>query len=149
MLPFVLTALISVAVTILVVLLIANLTSGEKKVQYKLDHLYGVDAPEFRRSIGNLLGPPVVEGNAVTPLYNGSQIFPAMLEAIGRAKVSITFETFIYWSGRIGERFAEALAERARAGVRVHVLLDWLGAKKIDNKYVEEMERAGVEVERY
>jgi cardiolipin synthase len=85
----------------------------------------------------------------VTPLQNGAQIFSAMLEAIRSARKTITFETFIYWSGSIGKQFAEAIIERARAGVRVHVLLDWLGAAKIDQELVQQMEAAGIEVVRY
>ena len=74
--------------------------------------------------MGSLLGPGIVGGNRVQELLNGEQIFPAMLAAIRSAQRSITFETYIYWSGDIGREFAEALAERARAGVKVHVLLD-------------------------
>ena len=55
---------------------------------------------------------------------NGNEIFPAMLKAIRGAQKTITFETFIYWSGAIGQEFAEALTERARAGVHVHVVVD-------------------------
>jgi cardiolipin synthase len=72
-----------------------------------------------------------------------------MLEAIRGAQRSITFETYIYWSGKIGEEFTEALAERARSGVRVHVLLDWVGSGRIDGAYLERMEQSGVQVERY
>ena len=53
-----------------------------------------------------------------------------MLEAIRGAQQTITFETYIYWSGDIGREFADALAERARAGVKVHVLLDWVGSQQ-------------------
>ncbi len=52
-----------------------------------------------------------------------------MLEAIRGARRTITFETYIYLSGSIGEQFAEALSERARAGVEVHVLLDRAGPR--------------------
>ena len=55
---------------------------------------------------------------------NGDQIFPAMLSAIRSAKRSITFETYVFWDGEIGRQFTEALAERARAGVKVHAILD-------------------------
>jgi cardiolipin synthase len=72
-----------------------------------------------------------------------------MLEAIGQARKTITFETFIYWSGEVGRKFAAALAERAQAGVKVHVLLDWVGSQKMDRSLLEEMEKAGVEVRRY
>ncbi len=99
--------------------------------------------------MGNLLGPPLLPGNAVVELLNGDEIFPSMLEAIRGARRSITFETYIYWSGKIGEEFTEALSERARAGVKVHVLLDWVGSGRIDGEYLERMERAGAQVERY
>jgi len=61
----------------------------------------------------------------------------------------VLFETFIYWSGEIGDEFAKALSERARAGVKVHVLLDWLGSIKVDNQMVDTMRDAGVEVHRF
>ena len=72
-----------------------------------------------------------------------------MLAAIAAARRTITFETYIYWSGDIGKRFADALSERSRAGVKVHVLLDWLGSSKMDPALIAQMRTAGVEVERY
>ena len=65
-----------------------------------------------------------------------------------RAK-TITFETYIYWSGDIGKKFSEALCERARAGVKVHVLLDAVGTGKIEEQYLDDLKAAGVEVEQY
>ena len=96
-----------------------------------------------------MLGPGIVPGNKVEALLNGERIFPAMLDAIKGAKRSITFETYIYWSGSIGREFADALSERARAGVKVHVLLDWLGSVKMEQHFIDEMKDAGIEVERY
>ena len=55
-----------------------------------------------------------------------------MLEAIRSAKSTITFETYIYWAAEIGKQFADALSERARAGVKVHVLVDWAGSGKME-----------------
>jgi cardiolipin synthase len=72
-----------------------------------------------------------------------------MLEAIRGAQRTITFETFIYWSGSIGKAFADALTDRARAGVKVHLLLDWVGTGKMDAAMLKEMEQAGVEVVKY
>jgi len=72
-----------------------------------------------------------------------------MLEAIRQAEQSITFETYIYWSGEIGRAFADALAERSRSGVRVHVLLDWVGSSKIDERLLAEMRQAGVQVRQF
>ncbi|MCD6050933.1 MAG: phospholipase D/Transphosphatidylase, partial [Verrucomicrobia bacterium] len=97
----------------------------------------------------NLLGPGILPGNKVEALQNGEEIFPAMLEAIHGAKETITFETYIYWSGEIGRQFSQALCERSRAGVKVHVMLDWAGSGKIEKGILEELKAAGVEVERY
>lgn len=138
-------ALIAVVLTVIVV----NLSSGGKKIGREIDHQYGIADPQFIRSMGTLLGPSLLEGNRVEVLLNGDEIFPAMLSAIREARRSITFETYIYWSGETGKAFAEALNERARAGVPVHVLLDWVGAGKLDDAMVDSMEAAGVEVKKY
>ncbi len=99
--------------------------------------------------MGTLLGADVLDGNRIEALLNGDEIFPPMLQAIRNARKSITFETFIYWSGAIGREFADALAERGRAGVKVHVLLDWVGSNKMDASVLAEMEQAGVQVKKY
>jgi cardiolipin synthase len=130
-------------------MLLLNATAGEKKIEQRLERLYDVGEPQFRRSMGVLLGPPILEGNQVQVLLNGDQIFPAMLSAIGQARRTICFETYIYWSDSIGEEFAKALSERARAGVKVHVLLDWVGSSKMDPQAIAQMRQAGVEVERF
>jgi cardiolipin synthase A/B len=87
-----------------------------------------------------LLGPAIVPGNKVTALQNGNKIFPAMLQAIRSAQTSITFETFIYWSGEIGEEFSQALSERARAGVPVSVIIDWVGSTKMEQSLLDSMQ---------
>lgn len=92
------------------------------------------------------LGVPFTQGNRITVLRNGCRIFPAMLEAIAASRDSIDFLTFVYWQGEIAERFAAALAERARAGVRVQVILDGVGASSMSGELLVMMERAGVEI---
>jgi cardiolipin synthase len=136
-------------VAVAALLLALNLGASEKRIQHRLRHRWGVDDPQFAREIGILLGPPILPGNRVVNLENGEQIFPAMLAAIRGARRTITFETFIYWSGEVGRAFAAALAERARAGVAVHVLLDWLGSQRMDRALLDTMESAGVQVQRY
>src|SRR5678816_2494491 len=110
---------------------------------------YSTEDPQFLHAMGVLLGPPVIAGNRYRVLVNGDRIFPAMLAAIRGARENINFETYIYWSGAIGREFADALSERARAGVEVHVLMDWLGSKSLDAALVDEMKAAGVQVELY
>ena len=99
--------------------------------------------------MGTLVGPQMLTGNRTQTLLNGDHVFPAMLEAIRNAKKTITFETYIYWSGKVGKSFSSALVERSKAGVKVHLLLDWLGSNKIDEAQLNEMQQAGVEVIRY
>src|SRR5256714_6842527 len=70
---------------------------------YQIEPLYGVEDPQFLRSMGQLLGPPLLGGNRITGLINGDAIFPAMLEAVRGAQESIDLETYIYWSGSVGE----------------------------------------------
>ena len=140
---------VTAVATLATVLLVQNWTGAEKKIEQKLPRLYESDDGEFRRSLSALLGPQIVEGNKVETLLNGDQIFPSMLAAIRAAKSTITFETYIYWSGSIGREFVDALQERARAGVRVHVLLDWVGSLKMEQALVDEMKKAGVQVERF
>ena len=136
-------------VTGISIFLVMNFSMGEKHLKQDMQRLYGTSEPQFQRVMGTLLGPGIVDGNRAQEYLNGDQIFPAMLGAIRSAKRSITFETYIYWSGDIGREFADALAERARAGVKVHVLLDWVGSAKIDESFYAEMEKAGVEVKKF
>ena len=126
-----------------------NFVGGEKRIERKLEHRYAIGDPQFQRELGTLLGPPILTGNRVAHLENGAEIFPAMLEAIRQAKRTINFETYIYWSGEIGREFVDALSERARAGVEVQVLMDWVGSQRIDESLLDELRGAGVKVERY
>jgi len=122
---------------------------GETQVERHIERVHALSDVAFARELGVLLGPPFLDGNQVTALLNGDQIFPAMLAAIRSAQTSITFETYIYWSGDIGRTFAEALTERARDGVKVHVLLDWVGSAKMDDRLIQGMKDAGIQVHKF
>ena len=141
---------IAVAVATAAGLLLAlNFSAGEKKINQQLPRLYSASDPQFMRAMGGLLGPGIVGGNQVQELLNGDQIFPSMLQAIRSATKTITFETYIYWSGNVGAQFADALAERARAGVKVHVLMDWVGSGKMDEALLKKIKDAGVDVRKF
>jgi cardiolipin synthase A/B len=96
-----------------------------------------------RRVLEGVLGIPATEGNTIDVLRNGDQIFPAMLEAIGSAEHTIDFLTFIYWSGEIGQRFADAFCERAADGVRVRILVDAVGARLMDQDLLDQLDESG------
>jgi cardiolipin synthase len=101
----------------------------------------------LRRRLEVIIGTPFTEGNALTVLRNGDEIFPAMLEAIRGATSTVDLMTFVYWRGDIAVEFARAMSDKARAGVRVRLLIDALGGRLIDKGLVDEMSEAGVQVE--
>lgn len=101
----------------------------------------------LRRTLEALIGVHFTEGNAVTVLHNGVEIFPAMLDAIRAAERTVDLMTFVYWQGWPAEAFADALADRARAGLRVRVLIDAVGGLHMERGLVERMEEAGVDVQ--
>jgi cardiolipin synthase len=136
----------SVIATALVTLAWVNLFPSEKKIEHHVERRYETGSADYYRSLGVLLGPPVLAGNRIQALQNGDEIFPAMLAAIRSATKTINFESYIYWSGEIGKAFADALSERARSGVQVRVLLDWLGSQRIEEALLDEMRSAGVEI---
>ncbi len=143
------TIAITALVTLIAVVLAMNFATPEKKLERKIEHHYRLADPQYLREMSVMLGPAIVGGNRVEDLQNGEQIFPAMLKAIRAARRTITFETYIYWSGEIGEEMAEAIAERARAGIKVSVLLDWVGSLKMEERLLKLMQDAGAVVHRY
>jgi cardiolipin synthase len=113
---------------------------------FELEDPPGPGTPDFARMVEALTGAPLRQGNRLKVLRNGREIFPAMLEAIRAAEQTVNFATYVYWTGSIAPEFAQALAERAEAGVQVNVLLDAVGAAKMDRRLVALLQRAGAEV---
>jgi cardiolipin synthase len=80
------------------------------------------------RAMDRAAGGRPIPGNRLTLLIDGPHIYPAMLERIARATKWIHLDSYIFRSDATGRVFAEALAERARAGVPVRILTDWIGS---------------------
>ena len=99
--------------------------------------------------IHSLIGMPPTHGNEIDVLRNGVQIFPAMIEAIDSATESVDIVTFVYWSGHIADRFAQALSGAATRGCRVRVMIDALGGRKLDPDVISTMTDAGCDVRWY
>ncbi|WP_326786374.1 phospholipase D-like domain-containing protein [Streptomyces sp. NBC_00151] len=100
----------------------------------------------IRRRLERLIGTPATEHNSLLPLRNGDEIFSSMLASIRAARRTVDLMTFVYWRGAIAHEFADALADRARAGVRVRLLLDGFGSRLIERRLLATMTDAGVEV---
>jgi cardiolipin synthase len=141
--------LFSLALAVALLLVSLNFVTAERRLARRPPRWYGTESVDFERTVGTLLGPAILPGNRVDTLVNGDEIFPAMLEAIEGAQRSVCFETFIYWSGDIGRRMAEAFAAAARRGVTTHVLLDWLGCRRMDASLIRLLEESGVQVQLY
>ncbi len=135
--------------TLAAVIAALNLVPDRRELRGPVTPVMTPAAPDFQRSLAGLFGSNLSAGNSIDILQNGDEIFPAMLDAIAQAETSINFETYIYWSGAIAQRFAEALIDRARNGVEVRVLLDWAGSNAMDFDLIDAMEAGGVQVTRF
>ncbi|MDQ3758563.1 MAG: phospholipase D-like domain-containing protein [Actinomycetota bacterium] len=116
---------------------------------YDLGSSLDVSSPDFLRAAEALTGAPISEGSEVELLINGDAIFPAILETIRGAERTLTLETYVYWQGEITREIADAVCERARAGVEVKILLDALGSAVMDTDQIDRMRDCGAAVHRF
>jgi cardiolipin synthase len=102
-----------------------------------------VGTDEFLRAAEAITSTPIAVGNRAEILINGDEIFPAFIETIASAKKSVNLLTYIYWHGEIAREIADAVCERAQAGVEVNVLLDAVGSAKMGRELTGQMRDAG------
>ena len=113
----------------------------------RLEGSSGDELHRLRRGLESLIGIPATDGNLVTVLRNGSEVFPAMLGAIAAAERTIDLLAFQLGTGDVVGEFVDALSERSGAGVRVRVVLDAIGSRKLEPSRLDALREAGVEVE--
>jgi cardiolipin synthase len=113
---------------------------------YRLRGEVDVADASFLRAAEAITGAPVSYGNDADVLINGDQIFPAYLGAVREAEETVNLLTYAYWRGDIAVEVAETLCEKASAGVECNVILDAVGAAKMDRSLVAKMREAGVQV---
>jgi cardiolipin synthase len=113
---------------------------------YALEPDFDTESSEFRSTMAGATGMPLVDGNRVDIYNNGDEFYPAMLDAIESARVSITMEQYIFWNGEVGRRFAEAFAEKARAGIPVKLLLDAIGSATLGSDIFRILEAGGCQL---
>lgn len=116
---------------------------------YEIDDRPEVGGDGFLRAAESLTQAPITHGNSAELLVNGDRIFPAFLETIASARRTVNLLTYVYWTGEIAEQVADAVCERATAGVTCRVLLDAVGALRMDGALIERMEECGVVVRRF
>jgi cardiolipin synthase len=101
------------------------------------------------RLVGDVVDEALLPGNAIEPLINGDEAYPAMLEAIDEAETSVTLTTYIFDNDAWGERFVEALGEAARRGVEVRVLIDAAGLRYSFPSVLRKLQHSNVETARF
>jgi cardiolipin synthase len=108
------------------------------------------DRSLFDRALTRASGAALVPGNSARVLKDAAENYPAWLEAIRHAQHKIYFENYFIVEDEVGREFADALAERARAGVRVRLIYDWLGSfRKASRHFWRSLVAAGVDVRRF
>ncbi|MBA3950236.1 MAG: cardiolipin synthase B [Acidobacteria bacterium] len=111
-----------------------------------VESAYAAEDPGFPAYVAAVTGSPITRGGRFEVLANGVEVMPAMLGAIESARERIVFETYIFSDGEYGKAFARALADAARRGVRVYLLLDAIGGKDVGDENEALMTGAGVQI---
>lgn len=119
------------------------LAIGRRPRRFSLENRFEVGSKRFLEGVSGMLNVPLQTGGTARLLNNGDEIFPAILEALREAERTINFMTYIWERGRISDEVLAALTERARAGVKVRVMLDGIGAWKAPKDGFKELEAAG------
>ncbi len=103
----------------------------------------------FSHLVHTILQKPLLKGNALQPLVNGDEAFPAMIREIEGAEHSIHMMTYIFDNDRSGKQFAEALVRAARRGVKVRIIIDDVGARYSFPPVTRLLRRSGINVARF
>jgi cardiolipin synthase len=134
--------------TVVIILSVVGvlLMVAQDQVTLKIESAYAADDPTFPGYVSALLGAHPTGGNTYTVLTNGDQIFPPMLEAVKSAQRRISFETYIYNQGTVGQQFTDAFIAAAKRGVQVHLVVDAMGSSKIPKEWHEQLKAAGAKL---
>jgi cardiolipin synthase len=106
----------------------------------------GTELAGLARLVGEVSRRPLLPGNAIDPLVDGAEAYPAMLEAIDGARASVALSSYIFHGNGIGERFVEALTRAAKRDVAVRVLIDDASDRFSWSSAAKKLRRAGVPV---
>jgi cardiolipin synthase len=137
---------ILVAMFLLWFLLVVILTPG---IDYHVRLRVEIDDPGFLPLLKASCQAAVHDGNRVQILTNGLVFYPEMLDAIRSASRSVNVECYIFEPGDVGDRFIEALMSRARAGVRVNIVVDSIGSSRLARSALATLREAGCHAELY
>jgi len=137
-------ALIVFLVAALVVSAALLLAQDQETIRVK--STIAAEDPRDPDYVAALVAAPLTHGNRYDVLANGDRIFPAMLDAIEGARRRVNFETYIYDSGEVADRFTDALERAARRGVQVTTVVDGVGSSAMTASHVKRLRDAGARV---
>ncbi len=132
-----------VAITLQGLSLYLALFGSELPYQVKEPNDCPLDSPEFCMLLAFLTEAKLLHGNRVEVLTDGPCFYEAELAAIASAQESINLEAYIFHRGEVSKRFVDALAERAAAGVKVRLTLDYIGSFSTIDSYLRKLTKAG------
>lgn len=116
---------------------------------YPIEAAFSANSPEFLSTLEGVTGTPFIPGNTITIYNNGDEYYPAMIAAIEQARQTVTMEQYIFWDGEVGQRFAEALSQKAREGVAVKLLVDAIGSATVGEEILKILEAGGCQLAWY
>lgn len=119
------------------------LAQDQETLRVKSAH--AAEDPRFIEYVASLVGSAVHQGDSYEVLRNGDEVFPSMLDAIRGATHRISFESFIYEDGVVGDQFTEALINAARRSVTVRIVLDAIGGE-LSRATQQKLADAGVSI---
>ena len=126
-----------------------GLVFAQDQITLKVRSAVSAQDPAHASYVASLVGAELSHGNEFEVLTNGVQIFPPMLSAIDNARRRISFETYIYETGEVANEFTGALERAARRGVRVNVVVDSVGASRMDKEHFDRLRNAGCHVAQF
>ena len=118
-------------------------------INYHLAKRTSVHADDFLYTLQSTCQAALHHGNRVTVFTNGSEFYPAMLDAIGSSTRSIILECYIFQPGRIADQIIDALSERAKLGVNVTIVVDWIGSFSLRGRPLRRLRKAKCRIESY
>ena len=134
------------AIVIIVAIIAVGLVIAQDQETLQIRTSLAADDARFPDYLATLLGDPLSSGDTYIVHTNGDKAFPAMLAAIAGAQHRIAFETYIFGTGEVAERFVSALEAAARRGVECQLVLDSVGASDLGESHIERLETAGCRI---
>jgi cardiolipin synthase len=131
---------------VIAIIIAAGLAIAQDQETVELRSALAAEDPKAAEYLAALVAADLSFGNSYDVLVNGDKVFPAMLEAIDRARQRISFETYVYEKGQVADQFTAALERAAGRGVQVNVVIDSVGASRMDKEHVERLRDAGCKV---